>query len=473
MSVTRTKQRSPLEAEMRPRRPPERFGFRVMSIAVFLAAAGMLALAFSQTDALELPVQTLGWILLVAFTSLVPVPTGRGAELSMDLPVLLAAAIVFGPALAGAIAFLGAVDPREWRREASVWMVVYNRAQIALSVLAASLAFHGLGGRLGAWPWTALAGLIALSVDSIVNYTLVAAASALKQQRGFIECLKSMRFGDPRVFIPTYVSFGFLGVLVAEANESIGLMGVLAFVGPVLLAREAFIYRTQLESFARSLGIRGAAMQKVDLQIAEERRDEREVLAGEIHDEVLPPLFKVHLMGQVLRRDLESGRLLDLDEDLPELLDATEIAQDAIRSVLRNLRASSLGPSGLNSTLELLAHGIESETDAAVQLDIADVGGTPLLQLLLYRVARESLRNSVKHSSAKNISVRLWQEGKVVRLLIEDDGLGFDQRQIDTDAHFGLQLMRERVIAFGGEIAIDSQPGCGTRVLAVIPIKLS
>lgn len=214
-------------------------------------------------------------------------------------------------------------------------------------------------------------------------------------------------------------------------------------------------------------------MQKVDLQITEERRDEREVLAGEIHDEVLPPLFKVHLMGQVLRRDLESGRLLDLDEDLPELLDATEIAQDAIRSVLQNLRASSLGPSGLNSTLELLAHGIESETDAAVQLDIADVGGTPLLQLLLYRVARESLRNSVKHSSAKNISVRLWQEGEVVRLLIEDDGLGFDQRQIDTDAHFGLQLMRERVIAFGGEIAIDSQPGCGTRVLAVIPIKLS
>ena len=47
------------------------------------------------------------------------------------------------------------------------------------------------------------------------------------------------------------------------------------------------------------------------------------VVAGELHDEVLPPLFKVHLMGQVLRQDLDSGQLLNLDCDLPELLSAT------------------------------------------------------------------------------------------------------------------------------------------------------
>jgi signal transduction histidine kinase len=467
MSAATTKASPPGETQGL-QRPHEGFGFRVLSIAVFLVAAGMLVLAFLQTDAVEVRFQTLAWVLLVGLTSLVPVPTGRGAELSMDLPVLLAAAIVFEPAVAGAIAFLGAVDPREWKREVSVWMSVYNRAQIALSVIAASLAFHLLGGRLGLWPWTALAGLIALAIDSLVNYTLVAAASALKQRRDFRESLKAMRFGEPRVFIPTYVSFGFLGVLAAEAYESIGLVGVLAFVGPVLLAREAFVYRTQLESLARSLGVRGAALQKVDLQIAEERRDEREVLAGEIHDEVLPPLFKVHLMGQVLRRDLESGRLLDLDEDLPELLHATEIAQDAIRSVLRNLRASSLGPSGLNSTLELLARSIEAETDASVRLEVEDVGGTPLLQLLLYRVAREALRNSVKHSSAKNITVRIWHESGFIRMTIVDDGLGFDPEGVDADAHFGLQLMRERVAAFGGDIAIESRRGEGTRIFVVI-----
>jgi signal transduction histidine kinase len=466
MSAATTKANSPGEVRT-ARYSHEGLGFRVLSVTVFTTAMSVFVLVLPRTD-VSPSVQTLTWVLLVGLTSLVPVPTGRGAELSMDLPVLLAAAIVFQPAVAGAIAFLGAVDPREWRREVSLWMSIYNRAQIALSVVAASLAFHILGGRLGSWPWTALAGLIALGVDSLVNYSLVAVASALKLRRGFRESLKAMTFGEPRIFIPTYVSFGFLGVLAAEAYESIGLEGVLAFIGPVLLAREAFIYRTQLESFARSLGVRGAALQRVDLQIAEERKDEREVLAGEIHDEVLPPLFKVHLMGQVLRRDLESGRLLDLDEDLPELLQATEAAQDAIRSVLRNLRASSLGPSGLNSTLELLVRSIEAETNATVRLEVQDVGGTPLVQLLLYRVAREALRNSAKHSSAQNIRVRLWQEGGIIRMVIEDDGLGFDPERVDSDAHFGLQLMRERVAAFGGDVAIESRPDGGTRILVVI-----
>ena len=50
-------------------------------------------------------------------------------------------------------------------------------------------------------------------------------------------------------------------------------------------------------------------------------------LAGELHDEVLPALFKVHLMGQVLKQDLASGQLLQLEEDLPGLLDATLVAQ--------------------------------------------------------------------------------------------------------------------------------------------------
>lgn len=449
-------------------RTPEPLGFRLLSVAVVLVAASMLVVAFRETEGVSIRLQTLGWVLLVSLASLVPVPTGRGAELSMDLPVLLAAAIVFEPAVAGAIAFLGAMDPREWKREGSLWMFAYNRAQIALSVIVGSLGFHLVGARLGLWPWTALAGLVALGMDSVVNYSLVAAASALRQRRDFKTSLMSMRFGDPRVFIPTYVSFGFLGVLAAEAHESIGLIGVVAYVGPVLLAREAFVYRKQIESLARALGARGVAMQSVDMQIAEERRDERLVLAGEIHDEVLPPLFKVHLMGQVLRRDLESGRLLDLDEDLPKLLQATQIAQDAIRLVLRDLRASSLGPSGLTSTLALLARDIESETDTAVQLEIEEVEATPLAQLLLYRVAREALRNSVKHSSAAHVVVRLWQVGGFIRMAVADDGLGFDPAAVDTDAHFGLQLMRERVVAFGGDISIESHRGEGTTIVVAI-----
>lgn len=96
------------------------------------------------------------------------------------------------------------------------------------------------------------------------------------------------------------------------------------------------------------------------------------------------------------------------------------------------------------------------------------MGGTPLAQLLLYRIAREALRNAAKHSSAENITVRLWHEGKFIRMMVADDGSGFDPSGVNPAAHFGLQLMRERVEAFGGDIAIESRPGEGTKICVVI-----
>src|SRR5437773_1997817 len=105
-------------------------------------------------------------------------------------------------------------------------------------------------------------------------------------------------------------------------------------------------------------------------------------------------------MGQVLRQDLNSGRLLDLDVDLPELLAAAEAAQTVIRDLMRDLRQSSLGPAGLNATLELLARQLETAGSAPITLDLHDVGGSSACQLLAYQVAREALNNAARHSRA-------------------------------------------------------------------------
>ena len=75
-----------------------------------------------------------------------------------------------------------------------------------------------------------------------------------------------------------------------------------------------------LEAFGeanRAIAQKERALSLVVNRIADERRDERLTLAAGIHDEVLPPLYKVHLMGQVVKNDLASGRLLDLEADVP------------------------------------------------------------------------------------------------------------------------------------------------------------
>jgi signal transduction histidine kinase len=225
----------------------------------------------------------------------------------------------------------------------------------------------------------------------------------------------------------------------------------------------------RLEDAARKLAAKDRALVSATEQTLVERRDERMAVAGELHDEVLPPLFKVHLMGQVLRQDLSAGRLLDLDDDIPELVTATEAAQSAIRGLVRDLRHSSIGPGGLNATLELLARQLEAAGSPTIHLELSDVGGSNVTQLLAYQVAREALNNAARHSRASRISIRLFRGSGLIRLIVEDDGVGFDPCQVDTNEHFGLQLMAERVEASRGRMVVDTQLGGGTRIMATLP----
>src|SRR5439155_1571476 len=97
---------------------------------------------------------------------------------------------------------------------------------------------------------------------------------------------------------------------------------------------------------------REQALQQVTNQIGQERMDERRLIAAELHDEVLQPLFKVTLMAQVLKADLARGQLLELDQDVPELLTASDLASTTLRELIGDLRRSALGRGGVSSSLE-------------------------------------------------------------------------------------------------------------------------
>jgi signal transduction histidine kinase len=412
------------------------------------------------------------WMVLVAAAGLIPVPTERGVSLGLDLPLVLGAGLAFGPLAAGVIAFIGVMDVREVRREVTISRALFNRAQVSLSAMAGASAFFAVDGHLGTWPGAAVAGLVAVFVDSLVNYLLVGLYWVLRDGHSLSAVLGRMRLGRIESFLPTYVCFGFLGVFVAEAYLAWGLEGVLACVAPVALARQAFLHRNLLERADREVERGEVALLQASRHMAQERRDERMIIAGELHDEVLPPLFKVHLMGQVLRQDLHRGQLLALDDDLPELISATEAAESATRGLLGDLRRSPLGAGGLGPTLMLFARQLESAGAPPIEIHVGSFTASEVSQLLCYQVAREALNNAHKHARADRVTVRLGSDGEVIKLMIEDDGVGFDPHAVDRQRHFGLQMLFERVEACGGLAAVDSELGLGTRVVAVIPASI-
>ena len=452
--------------------------YRIFVAAVCLTALTTLFLCAIPTSSGFAAVRSNGWdvlvwTLLVGCTSCLPIYSGRGAWLSLDLPLLLAAGFVFGPAIAGAIGLLGAWDMREIRRDISPTRAIFNRSQVALSAMAGALVFGAVGGRIGAWPVAGLAAILGLLADCAVNYSLVAMSTSITHRRPFTSVLKEMRLGPARSFVPCYLALGLVAVLIAEAYASLGIAGVLASIAPVLLARQAFQSSHMLHDANDLLQVRDRALNELDSRIASERRDERLLLAGEIHDEVLPPLFKVHLMGQVLKQDLSSGRLLDLDDDLPQLLEATEVAQSAIRDLLGDLRRSPLGAGGLLPTVRLLADRLESLGSPRFLLDLGEIDASPPVQLLVYQVVREAMNNAAKYSSASAVEVKIWVEEDMVRVLVEDDGVGFDPRSVDRSHHFGLQLISERVLAAGGQVVVDSRSGSGTLIVAALPREMA
>ena len=174
-------------------------------------------------------------------------------------------------------------------------------------------------------------------------------------------------------------------------------------------------------------------------------------------------------MGEVLKQNLAAGRLLALEEDLPELLRATKAANESVRSMSRNLRDSPLAAGGLERTLRLLVEHLERQSSIRIRLDAEDVRAAPLVQLLAYQVAREALRNALRHSQATEVKVSLSKEDENLRLIVVDDGVGFASDSVDTQLHLGITLMQERVELAGGILTVQSTPGEGTLVVARLP----
>src|SRR5436309_15651530 len=149
----------------------------LVSGCLFLATFVIIG-SFLSRSPVPFSLEWLLWSILIAAIELLPVPAWRGLTISVGFPVLVTVAILCPAGAAGAITFVGALDPREFRREVSLGVALYNRSQVALSVVAASAmfhAFHPAGELLKVTSPGVLVGAAALAAlaDYAVNAGLV------------------------------------------------------------------------------------------------------------------------------------------------------------------------------------------------------------------------------------------------------------------------------------------------------------
>jgi len=194
------------------------------------------------------------------------------------------------------------------------------------------------------------------------------------------------------------------------------------------------------------------------------QEEERARVARDLHDQV-----NQSLTGVLLRLEAaKSAAPPELERELNETSALAHQAMDELLTVARQLRPTALDDLGLSAAIAGQIEQLgQSEIKATFEVD-GEVGGLdPDVQLVIYRVAQESLGNAIRHSRAETVRVRLARGPGRVELSVTDDGNGFTFEE--STSGLGLGGMRERAILVGGELTIESRPGHGTSVRLTVP----
>jgi PAS domain S-box-containing protein len=197
---------------------------------------------------------------------------------------------------------------------------------------------------------------------------------------------------------------------------------------------------------------------------------ERAHLARELHDSVTQALFSMGLtlrtLELLLQTDPESAR-----SKLGELRELQKDALAEMRTLIFELRPSSLESDGLVQALRNNATAVQRRTGLAIVVDAEPIDRMPLqVEEALYRIGQEALHNVVKHANASKATIRIAVEEDKLVLSVTDDGVGFAPDEVPR-LHFGLIGMRQRMDLVGGELRVDSRPGHGTTIQAVVPVQ--
>jgi len=213
-------------------------------------------------------------------------------------------------------------------------------------------------------------------------------------------------------------------------------------------------------------------------QVVSAQEGERQRIARELHDGAGQILTGLGLGLAAAEESVFVSRKLAAKQ-LNEMKRLSTQALEELHNVIRDLRPSVLDDLGLVPALKAQVRALESRTD--VKADFSVEGKSRRmpaeLETIVFRIGQEALTNVTKHANAKSVSMRLLFSKNCLKLLVKDDGQGFDPERVlrpgeNRRMAWGLLGMQERVGLVGGVCFILSKPGEGTLIHATIPLNL-
>jgi len=215
-----------------------------------------------------------------------------------------------------------------------------------------------------------------------------------------------------------------------------------------------------------------AGLRQLTRRLESAKEEERSCLSRELHDEFGQTLTAAKINLQMLRRTAADPAVERRLEESVGMMD--RMIQQA-RNIALGLRPPLLDEAGLVPALDHYLKSLAGRSGIGIEFEAspATAGVPPGLNTTVFRLVQEAINNALRHAHATVIRVALQDEPAAMRLLIEDNGVGFDpgavNQRVKRGEHLGLLGMTERVNNAGGTIRLESHPGAGSRIEVRIP----
>ena len=280
----------------------------------------------------------------------------------------------------------------------------------------------------------------------------------------------SMRFG------PAGLSASLLTISVVAIHAVINGRGpfIGASIAASVLSMQVFLCMMGvplliLTAVAAERRRDAQSIRELTRRLIDAQERERQHIARELHDGVAQNLALAELE---LDRIVDQAPAQVSDGLLHRVRDQLTMVSQSLWEISHGLYPSNLQYLGLVLGVTRLCSDLGEEAQINIQCEVNGIPDhlPPDMSLCLFRVTQEALQNVVKHSQARNASVRLYATADRIRLRIGDDGAGFQGPA--TAKGLGFASIRERLNAMNGDVEVHSAPGRGTRLEAWVPFGI-
>lgn len=216
----------------------------------------------------------------------------------------------------------------------------------------------------------------------------------------------------------------------------------------------------------------GEELRTLSMRQESARENERTLIAREIHDELGQSLTALNMDLAWLRKKIPEDDALT-HEKIKSMAELINFTIQSVKKLCTELRPSILDDFGLIAAIEWHAEQFQNRTGILCKVtcgDIVDISNKEL-STAIFRVFQESLTNIARHANATIVKVRLEEEDDMLKMDIDDNGIGIIKESSNSHQSFGIIGIRERILSVGGDFSIIGIPNRGTILKISAPLR--